>query len=75
MGKGDQKSKRGKITNGSYGKTRLRKAKNKVSVPQPKVEKEAVEETPKPKTTRAKKTTETEETPKPKTPKTKKTEE
>jgi len=26
MGKGDKKSKRGKITNGSYGKRRLRKA-------------------------------------------------
>ncbi|WP_082498328.1 30S ribosomal protein THX [Chryseobacterium sp. Leaf180] len=26
MGKGDKKSKRGKINNGSYGKRRLRKA-------------------------------------------------
>ncbi len=26
MGKGDKKSRRGKVTNGSYGKTRMRKA-------------------------------------------------
>ena len=26
MGKGDKKTRRGKVTNGSYGKTRMRKA-------------------------------------------------
>ncbi len=31
MGKGDKKSKRGKINNGSYGKRRLRKASKPVS--------------------------------------------
>lgn len=30
MGKGDKKTKRGKITSGSYGKKRPRKAVNKV---------------------------------------------
>lgn len=29
MGKGDKKTKRGKIVNGSYGRRRLRKKKNK----------------------------------------------
>jgi 30S ribosomal protein S31 len=31
MGKGDKKSKRGKINNGSYGKRRLRKASKPVA--------------------------------------------
>lgn len=90
MGKGDQKTKRGKITRGSYGKTRLRKKtsggeviakeapkKEKPKATQPKKvakETEATKEA-KPKTTRAKKTTEEATTPKPKTTKTKKTEE
>lgn len=43
MGKGDQKSRRGKVTNGSYGKTRMRKD----SVPlhtEPKAEENAAPE-------------------------------
>ena len=49
MGKGDMKSKKGKITNGSYGVTRKRKETEKVVVkPKPKKEtpvaKVAVEE-------------------------------
>ena len=42
MGKGDQKSRRGKVTNGSYGKSRMRKE----SVPlhtEPKTEEKAAE--------------------------------
>lgn len=83
MGKGDQKTKRGKITRGSYGKTRPRKKttgtevsiKEKVQnkkAAQPEKTTEEIKET-KPKTTRAKKTTEEPKTPKPKATKTKKT--
>ena len=91
MGKGDQKTKRGKITRGSYGKTRLRKKtsggeviakeapkKEKPKATQPKKvakETETTKEEAKPKTTRVKKTAEEATTPKPKTTKTKKTEE
>ncbi len=48
MGKGDQKSKRGKIAIGSYGKTRRKKARKTAPPPKPKVEKvkTEVEETP-----------------------------
>lgn len=49
MGKGDQKTRRGKIKNGSYGKTRPKKsAPVKVAVaPKPKVEKPKKEAAPK----------------------------
>lgn len=33
MGRGDKKSKKGKIRKGSYGNSRLRKANKKVSTP------------------------------------------
>ena len=62
MGKGDKKTRRGKVTAGSYGKTRSRKSGTS-KVAAPKVEakaekpKKAVAEE-KPKTTRKKKTEE-----------------
>lgn len=61
MGKGDKKTKRGKISNGSYGVTRKRKESVKIAVkPKPKKEaKEASVEKAKPavkKATPAKKT-------------------
>ena len=62
MGKGDKKTKRGKIVNGSYGARRLRKKKS-VAYVAPKKEEapavEVVEETAKPKAKKpaAKKTT------------------
>ena len=62
MGKGDKKTRRGKVTAGSYGKTRPRKSGTS-KVAAPKVEakaekpKKAVAEE-KPKTTRKKKTEE-----------------
>lgn len=47
MGKGDKKSKRGKITRGSYGKTRPQR-KSAVNIPvKVLVEKEEVQELPK----------------------------
>lgn len=75
MGKGDQKSKRGKITRGSYGKKRPAK-KSAAQIPvKVLTEKEEVQELPK-KTVKAKKDsagTEAKEA-KPKASKTKKTE-
>lgn len=47
MGKGDKKTKKGKITSGSYGVTRMKKSANAVVVkPKPKAKKveEVVEE-------------------------------
>ncbi len=71
MGKGDQKSKRGKITNGSYGVRRLKKsAKPVVAEEKPaKAKPEAKPKATKPKAEKA------ETTDKPKATKTKKTEE
>ena len=40
MGKGDKRSRRGKIFAGSYGKTRLKKKKVTVRPPKEKAEKE-----------------------------------
>jgi 30S ribosomal protein S31 len=62
MGKGDKKTKRGKITIGSYGKTRPRKKKNTTAVKpkaKPAKAKVAVEKTEAPakKATTAKKST------------------
>ncbi len=77
MGKGDKKTKRGKITQGSYGKTRPRKAsKPATTVEKPaKVKEEKAE--PKPKATPKAKAEKPEETAeeKPKATKKKKTEE
>lgn len=71
MGKGDKKTARGKIIQGSYGKTRPRKTA-KPAVVAEKVEKVKAE--PKPKVAKAKaEKPEKEESPKPK--RTKKTEE
>lgn len=60
MGKGDKKTRRGKITAGSYGKTRPHK--KAVAAPKAVAEKEKVQEAEapaaKPKTTRKKKTEE-----------------
>lgn len=80
MGKGDQKSKRGKITAGSYGKKRPRKTSKPIPVVAEKAEKPVKETkpkaTPKAKTekTTAPKETKAKET-KPKATKTKKDEE
>lgn len=52
MGKGDQKSRRGKVTNGSYGVKRLRKSAKPVAEVVEKVVKAKAE--PKPKATKAK---------------------
>jgi 30S ribosomal protein S31 len=41
MGKGDMKSRKGKITAGSYGNTRKRKVNSTVAAPKEKVAKEA----------------------------------
>jgi ribosomal small subunit protein bTHX len=41
MGKGDMKSRKGKITAGSFGNTRKRKVKSTVAAPKVKVVKEA----------------------------------
>ncbi len=75
MGKGDQKSRRGKITAGSYGKKRPRKTPKPIPVVAEKVEKPVKETKPKaaPKA-KAEKTTTPKET-KPKATKTKKDEE
>lgn len=60
MGKGDQKTTKGKRVRGSYGKTRPKKAPKPVIIPEkptkPKAEKVAAEE--KPKTRRTKKAAE-----------------
>ena len=80
MGKGDKKSRRGKITNGSYGKTRPEKTSKLVVVVEKsakaKPEKSAPEKEPKPKVAKpkAEKPEETAEE-KPKTVRKKKTEE
>lgn len=70
MGKGDKKTRRGKITQGSYGKTRPRKSSEAIVAAKPATEKpapkskatkakvEAVPNEEKPKTTRKKKTEE-----------------
>jgi 30S ribosomal protein S31 len=55
MGKGDKKSKRGKITIGSYGKTRRKKAKKAAPDSQPKIEKVQTPEVDMPKKVVAKK--------------------
>lgn len=47
MGKGDQKTRRGKVTAGSYGKSRPKKAKTTKVVAAPKVEKPKKEVAPK----------------------------
>ena len=60
MGKGDKKTRRGKVTAGSYGKTRPRKSgTSKVAAPKAeKAPKELEVKAEKPKTTRKKKTEE-----------------
>ena len=68
MGKGDKKTRKGKITQGSYGNTRPKKASKPLVViaekpVKPKVEK--AEAAPKPKATKAKAETAAEEKPKP----------
>lgn len=74
MGKGDKKTRKGKITQGSYGKTRPRKS-SKFVVPA-KVEKPKKETTPKvEKPKKAEKPTEELVAEKPKTTRKKKTEE
>lgn len=55
MGKGDKKSKRGKIAIGSYGKTRRKKVKKAAPAPKPKVEKVKTAEVDTPKKVAAKK--------------------
>ncbi len=72
MGKGDQKSTKGKRVRGSYGKTRPRKSSQPIAVAEKPTK---VKAEPKPKATKpkAEKTEETEEKPKPK--RTKKAEE
>lgn len=72
MGKGDQKSTKGKRVRGSYGKTRPRKSSQPVAVTE-KPTKVKAEPKPKPAKSKAEKTDETEE--KPKTKRTKKAEE
>lgn len=76
MGKGDKKTRRGKITNGSYGKTRPKKSSTAVTVTEKSAKAEPVVEKPKaaakPKTTKPK--AEAADT-KPKTTRKKKTEE
>jgi len=72
MGKGDQKSTRGKRVRGSYGKTRPRKASKSVVVAE-KPAKVQAEPKPKPAKPKAEKAEETEEIPKAK--RTKKAEE
>ena len=47
MGKGDKKTKRGKINRNSYGKKRLKNNKVKFVAPEKPVKKEVVEEVPK----------------------------
>ena len=77
MGKGDQKTRRGKINNGSYGKSRPRKAaeaKVAVAPKKEKPKKEAAPKVEKPKKTTTKPKAETAEA-KPKTVRKKKTEE
>lgn len=56
MGKGDIKSKKGKITNGSYGVTRKRKSTKTVAAT-PKPKKEVVAKAPKEEKTPVKKET------------------
>lgn len=60
MGKGDKKTRRGKVTAGSYGKTRPRKSgTSKVAAPKvEKTPKELEVKAEKPKTARKKKTEE-----------------
>ncbi len=75
MGKGDKKTKRGKITNGSYGKTRLKKSsKSAVVVEKPAKEKVVKAEKPAAKPKAKKEETAAVEKPK-KAPAKKKTEE
>ena len=57
MGKGDKKTRKGKITQGSYGKTRPKKSSKSVIPAKVEKPKKAVAEE-KPKTTRKKKTEE-----------------
>jgi len=57
MGKGDQRSKRGKICRGTYGKSRLRKDNKKESSPGGKDKGEQAEKQPEP--TEQKETAET----------------
>ncbi|MFC4165233.1 30S ribosomal protein THX [Epilithonimonas zeae] len=75
MGKGDQKSTRGKRVRGSYGKTRPRKSSQPIAVTEKptKVKAEPKPKTAKPKAEKAEKAEETEE--KPKVKRTKKAEE
>jgi len=72
MGKGDQKSTRGKRVRGSYGKTRPRKSSQPIAVSE-KPTKVKAESKPKPAKPKAEKAEETEE--KPKVKRTKKAEE
>ena len=46
MGKGDKKTRKGKIAMGSYGKTRPHRIKTAPSIPSEKAEKPAVAEKP-----------------------------
>lgn len=69
MGKGDKKTRRGKITQGSYGKTRPKKSSKPVVIAE-KSTKPIAEPKAEPKTAKPKaKKVETEEKPKPKRPK------
>ena len=60
MGRGDQKSTKGKIARGSYGKSRLRKASKPIVAAETPV-KEKAEPKPKAAKAKAEKTVETEE--------------
>lgn len=78
MGKGDKKTRRGKITAGSYGKSRPKKTSKKTVVAEKPVKAKPAEEVEaKPKTTKpkAEKAEETAEKPKKTTARKKKTEE
>jgi len=79
MGKGDKKTRRGKITNGSYGKTRPKKSSAAVTVTEKSAKAEPVAEKPKaaakPKTTKPKAEKAEAADTKPKTIRKKKTEE
>lgn len=77
MGKGDKKTRRGKIFSGSYGKTRPRKSSSKLAeIATAVMEKKAAsksEDKPEKKTTKAKSTTKKKTTAKAKTTKAKTT--
>lgn len=78
MGKGDKKTRRGKITQGSYGKTRPKKSAKPAAVVEKPVKVKAEKAEPKPKAApkpKAEKAATEEKETKPKATKTKKTEE